>query len=495
MDVSGYLAALRNRWRTVAAALLLGGLLASLVTWLTPPTYAATSQSFVTIGTSSDDTAGGIYQGSQFAVQRVKSYTQLVDSPSVLQEVIDELGLGVSVQDLSKRVSADSPLDTVLVEVTAEDSNSERSARIADAVSRRLAEAIQALETPQGGRSSVKVTLTQPAIAPRAPVSPRPLLNLGLGLLIGLALGIGTAVTRERLDTSVRDAGQLSGAAGVPDLGDVPMERGLRGRPLLALDPNSRPAEHFRTVRTNLQYVDVDEPVRHVVITSSTAGEGKTTLACNLAISFAQAGLSVCLVESDLRRPQVTGHLGLEGAVGLRDVVAGALDLDEALQSWGPDGLRVLAAGPTPPDPQALLASAAMGRLMTGLAERFQVVIYDAPPLGAVTDAAVLARRCDGAVLVARYGETTVPQLRQSRQALERVGARLRGAVLMFVPASVTAEYGYSKPTVERGSGDRPGAHLATSSDRKRRRRRVDPASTTPFDASDGVRPRADARQ
>jgi capsular exopolysaccharide synthesis family protein len=478
----------------VAAAVLLGGLLAALFTWLTPPTYAATSQSFVTIGTSSDDTAGGIYQGSQFAVQRVKSYTELVDSPSVLQQVIDELHLGVSVQDLSDRVSAKSPLDTVLVEVTAEDRSSQGAARIADAVSRRLATAIEALETPQGGRSSVKVTLTQPAIAPKSPVSPRPLLNLALGILVGLAIGVGTAVTRERLDTSVRDGSQLSAAAGVPALGDVPLERGLRGRPLLALDPDSLAAEHFRTVRTNLQYVDVDEPVRQVVVTSSSAGEGKTTLACNLAISFAQAGHSVCLVESDLRRPQATAYLGLEGAVGLRDVVAGALDLDEALQSWGPNGLQVLAAGPTPPDPQAMLASAAMGRLMASLADRFQIVIYDAPPLGAVTDAAVLARRCDGAVLVARYGDTTLPELRQSRQALERVGARLRGAVMTFVPHSVSDAYTYGKSAEDRVT-DRPGAHVATGTERRRRRRKVEqPGSTAATAASDAERPRADAR-
>jgi receptor protein-tyrosine kinase len=352
-------------------------------------------------------------------------------------------------------VSADSPLNTVLIDVTAEDGNARRAARISDAVARQLGTTIEDLEKPRSGASPVVVTLIQPATAPSNPASPRPRLDLGLGLLVGLALGLALAVLRERLDSTVKGRDELRRLVDVPQLGSVPFERGVRSRHVLASDPGSAWAEHFRTIRTNLQFVDVDRPVRQVVVTSAVPDEGKTTAACNLAVSLAQSGLRVCLVEADLRRPRAAGYFGVEGAVGLTDVVTGACSLDEALISWDEqESVRILAAGRRPPDANSVLGSTAVADLMDVLRQRFDVVVYDAPPLGAVTDAALLARRTDGAVLVVRHGHARRAQLLEATRALELADARLLGTVLTFSRERGRRAYGYGgEPRRKQSSG------------------------------------------
>ena len=443
MDIAEYITTLRRRWRVVVAAVLAGLLAGAAVAWLTPRTYSASSRSFVAIG--GEQGSSDIVQESQFTLQRVKSYTELVSSPQVLRPVIDDLSLGMSVDELRDRVSAESPLNTVLVDVTATDGNAERAARISDAVSRQLATTIGDLEKPRTGTSPVVVTLIQPATVPGTPASPRPVLDLALGLLVGLAVGLAIAVLREKLDSTVKNRDDLRRLVDVPQLGAVPYERGLRNRHVLAADRESAWAEHFRTIRTNLQFVDVDNPVREVVVTSAVVDEGKTTAACNLAVSLAQSGLRVCLVEADLRRPRAAEYFGVEGAVGLTDVVTGACSLNEALLSWDEQGtVQILGAGRRPPDANSVLGSSAVADLMEVLRQRFDVVVYDAPPLGAVTDAALLARRTDGAILVVRHGHVRRGQLLEATRSLQLAGARVLGTVLTFSRDSKHGAYEYT---------------------------------------------------
>jgi len=416
-----------------------------LVTALTQTTYSATAQSFVTI--DSGTTSGGIYQNSQFALQRVKSYTQLIASPDVLGPVISQVGLSDSVAGLRSRVTARSPVETVLLDVTVTDTDAARAAQTADAASRRLGIEIERLEGGPQRTSGVTVTLTRPADIPRSPVSPRPLLNAIIGLLLGAALGFVSAVALYRFDNRIRTAEDVTQGTGISLLGVVPFDKQIRHNPLVALLADSGNAEAYRTVRTNLEFVDVDRPLRSMVLTSSLAQEGKSTLAANLGIVLTQAGFRVLVVEADLRRPRVMALFGIEGAVGLTNVLAGSLALDDALVDWGLEGLSLLPAGAQPPDPQALLGSGAMLDLMSNLSQRFDVVIYDAPPLGLVTDAAILARHCDGAIVVARRRRARLPGVRACIAALTAAGARTSGIVLTFGPATPAAyAYTHSAP-------------------------------------------------
>jgi capsular exopolysaccharide synthesis family protein len=288
-------------------------------------------------------------------------------------------------------------------------------------------------------------------------VEPRPALNLGLGLVLGLGAGIGLAVLREALDTSVRTTADLQALTGGFPLGQIGFDPNAGRSPLVSqVDPRSIRLEAFRTLRTNLRFVDVDRPARVVVLTSSVADEGKSTTACNLPITLATAGARVVLVEGDLRRPQVAEYMGLEGAVGLTDILIGRSHVNDVLQPWGTLPLLVLTSGPLPPNPAEMLGSTQMSDLVASLRARCDMVLIDTPPLLPVTDAAVLSRECDGALLIVRHGRTTREQVSRSLEALRGVGGRLLGTVLNMAPVSGPHGYGYGYYAGYASTSDRP---------------------------------------
>jgi capsular exopolysaccharide synthesis family protein len=215
-------------------------------------------------------------------------------------------------------------------------------------------------------------------------------------------------------------------------------------------------AEAFRQLRTNLQYVDVDNPLQVIAVTSSVAGEGKSSTATNLAVSFAQAGAKVLLIEGDLRRPRVAEYLGIEGGIGLTNVLTGRLAIDDVLQPWGKGGLTVLASGPIPPNPAELLGSKSMAQLLQSLKEKFEIIIVDTPPLLPVTDGAIISAEADGAILVVRHGKTTRNQVARATASLEAVDARILGAVMNMTPTRGADAYGYGYGYYDDAGGARP---------------------------------------
>ncbi len=445
MDIRDYWRIVRKRWVSIALITVLSGALALGFSLLSPKAYSTTAQNFVSIGGVSEEEGQGlVFSGSNFALQRVKSYVELVDSPQVLNPVIDTLGLNMTTSELAKMVSATNPPQTVLLDVTAVGGDPVEIARIANATAISLAAEIEDLETPQGSRRSpVKVTTTGPAEVPSTPVSPRTRVNVALGLLLGLAAGLGWAILREQLDNTVKSPDVLATLTGSTALGIISFDPDAESTPLVALDQQSVRSEAFRTLRTNLQYIDVDNPPKAVAITSAMPSEGKTTTACNLAITLAQAGKSVCLVEGDMRRPKVAQYLGVESAVGLTDVLRGALELEAVLLPWRRGLLTVLPTGAIPPNPSELLSSKQMRIMLDELRRRFDIVIIDAAPLLPVADGAIVASVADGAVLITRHGRTTRDQVERAAVSLDQVGARLLGVALNFVPARKRGYGGY----------------------------------------------------
>jgi succinoglycan biosynthesis transport protein ExoP len=432
MTFAEYFVVLQRRWRVWAAGLLLGLLCALGASATAQTLYTATATSFVTVSEPVDSgSQGEIFQGSQFAVQRVKSYVPLAKSPEVLEPVIAELDLDVTARQLARRVSVTSAPETVLLDVSVEDADPQLAASAADAISVQLGAVIEDLETTrEDGRSSVKVSLARPADVPLRPSSPRVPLNLALGAVAGLAVGLVGAVLRHHLDTRVKTPDGVRALTDMSPLGATLHERGASKRPLVALDWRAASAERYRTVRTALKFATVDRELRHFTVTSSTSGEGKSTVACNLAISWAQAGSSVCLVEADLRRPGISSFLGIDGSLGLSDVVVGDSRLDDVLVRWNHGMLSVLPAGSLPPDPAALLGSSAMASLVATLRGRFDIVIYDSPPLLSVTDGVVLGHQMDGVVLVIRSFSTRPEHVTSSIEQLRSSRVDLLGTVL-----------------------------------------------------------------
>jgi capsular exopolysaccharide synthesis family protein len=480
-----YLGILRRSWPLILIATVVGALVALGLSLTMTPIYQAQSQLFVSVKSAGQ--VGDAYSGGLFVQQRVKSYVDVVDSPAVLDPVIQDLGLDMTYTQLAPQVSAQTPPNTVLLNVTATDTSPTQAAKIANAVAASYANEIARLEgakrTGDGlprlevdnqseNQVPVEATVIKPAEVPTSPVSPRTSLNVLLGLLLGLLIGVGIAVLRHTLDTSVKTVEDLEEAADSTPLGVVTYDPEATTNPLVTLRGTPR-AEAFRSIRTNLQYVDVDNPPRTVVITSSLPGEGKSTTACNLAIALAQAESKVLLLEADLRRPKVAEYLGVDGSRGLTDILIGQASLDNTVVHWQRGLLDFLAAGAIPPNPSELLGSHQMAELLKELGNRYDIVIIDAPPLLPVTDAAILSTAADGAILVAKQGSTKVEQVQDSTDALRQVNARVLGTVLNFVPMKKRKKYGYG---YEYGYGY--GYGYGTKESAEKAKRSVGPEAT-----------------
>ncbi|MDX1888205.1 polysaccharide biosynthesis tyrosine autokinase [Mycolicibacterium sp. 050158] len=433
---------LRTRWVIVVATTLIAVLAAIGSSLLTTPLYQSSTRLFVSTAAAGDSLADK-YQGTLFSQERVLSYTQLLVGRTLAQRTVDKLGLNMSAGQLAGMVSASSTPDTVLIDVHVLDTSPVRARDIANALSDEFVVMAKELETPEDGSAAdARVVVEQRASVPNEPVAPKTKRNIGLGLAMGLLLGIGLAFLRDRLDNTIKDQETLESITGVGLVGSIPLDKERRKEPAIAFEgDNSAIAESFRKLRTNLQFLAVDNPPRLIVVASSLPGEGKSTTAINIALALAEAEHNVALVDGDMRRPMLDKYLNVVGTVGLSTVLSGAASLSEMLQKTTTPGLTVLTSGPIPPNPSELLGSLAAQKVLAELRSQFDYVIVDSSPLLAVTDAAILATNSDGVLMMARYGETKREQLARAVRNLADVGVSPLGAVLTMTPMRGDTSY------------------------------------------------------
>ncbi|HET9648796.1 MAG TPA: polysaccharide biosynthesis tyrosine autokinase [Microlunatus sp.] len=431
LDLRTHVHALRRFWKSVALCTLAGLLIAIGISLLVPPKYEARTTFFVATQTSAGNSP---LQADEFAQRRINSYVGVINSERLAKVVIDDTGLPLAATELNDMISASVDPDTVLMTVAVRDVSADRSLIISQSIAKNLDNLIGELDN-RGNQNAVELrVISGPTLNP-APVEPRWKLNLALGLLIGLGIGVAQALLRQQFDTTYRSRDQLVDGTGLPLLGSVGFDPAAKRSPiLLPTETRSRRAEATRQLRTNLRYFDAESAVEVLVITSSVEGEGKTTTAANLAQAFAEAGRKTLLVDGDLRKPKLERYLDLESSAGLTSILIGEAQLSEIVQPWGPSGLDVLACGPIPPNPSELLGGSAMERFLTDARTAYDIVIVDTPPLLPVTDAAVTAAVADGVILVVRHGRTRRDQVDDALDALGSVDARVLGTVLSMVP-------------------------------------------------------------
>lgn len=448
MELNDYLRILRKRWLVIVVMTLVGLATAATATLLTTPRYTASTQVFVFVPSSG--TVGELAQGGNFAQSQVRSYVEAVSTPRVLDDVVRELNLEETATELASSVTAEAPLNTVNISIAVTRDSPVEAAEIANATTASFRTVIDDITAGQ-----VSVSVLREATVPDSPVSPNRSLNLALGLLVGLAVGVGLAILREVLDTRIHGQRDIEAITSAAVIGGVSFSPDAVKRPLIVQDdPRSPRAEAFRVIRTNLQFLDIEPGARSFVVTSSIPAEGKSTTAANLAITIAESGARVLLVDADLRRPKVAEYLGLEGAVGLSDVLINRVSIHEVIQPWGRNRMAVLPAGSIPPNPSELLGSRAMSDLLHTLEREFDVIIIDMPPLLPVTDAALVSKMVRGALVVAAAGRTDRAEFKAAVTSLENVGAKVSGVILTMLPtkgpdAYRFGQYGYAYASVD----------------------------------------------
>ena len=278
------------------------------------------------------------------------------------------------------------------------------------------------------------VRLLDAAETPGSPTSPNLRFALLLGAMLGLAAGVGVAFFLEQLDNTVQDQEDLEVATRAPFLGIIPSVRDGDGVDLfIHRKPKSPVSECLRTVRTNLLFLGTERPLQKLMVTSSGPQEGKTTAVIDLGITFAQSGQRVLLVDTDMRRPRLHKAFGLPDGIGLTSVLLDEKMLGAAVRNTEVENLFVLPCGPLPPNPAELLHTERFRTLVAELGRRYDRILFDSPPVAAVTDAMILAAEVDGVVILAKAGHTTKDQVLRARRALQDVQARVVGAILNAV--------------------------------------------------------------
>jgi capsular exopolysaccharide synthesis family protein len=277
------------------------------------------------------------------------------------------------------------------------------------------------------------LAVIEPAQINPDPVRPHLGLNTLIASVVGLSLALGLIFLLEYLDDTLKSADDLDQSLGLTSLGAISQIKGRRyqDRLIASQDPFSPASEAYRMIRSNIQFMAIDRPVKSIMVTSSTPGEGKSFTVANLGIAMAQAGLKTIIVDTDLRRPVQHQVFTVPNLEGLTDLLRSPeIEINSHLKHTRFENLQVITCGTLPPNPSEVLGSQRMGQLLASLNEMADVVIYDSPPAVAVADSAVLSRRVDGVVLVIEAGQTRRDVARQAIMNLQQAGAHILGGVL-----------------------------------------------------------------
>ncbi len=509
-------------WRWGWLLLLVSVLLASVayvVCRMIAPTYEATTKLLINEAPS---VAAVDYNSTLLSERMAGTYADIFTTRPLLSQVIKDLNLPITVDDLVTKVTVMSVSGKQIINVSVQDKNQRVAENIAntlvtvfvrqtqqlqdsryaaskesltkqmDAVNQHIEQTqaqisnlganpddrplrdtlsnelgqyrqsysglLQSFENVRLAEAQATLNIVQlePAMALPQPVFPHTLLYTVLAFLAGL-LGTATILlVLEITNDIVKDPEVLSKRLGLPILGLIGQFDAEVTPLIVATKPRSPISEAFRGLRTNIEYTAVDQQLSRLLITSASPGEGKSSMACNLGVVFAQNGSRVALVEMDLRRPTLHTKLDRPNQMGMSHLfVQQNLDLDGVLQDTGIEGLSLITVGDHPPNPSELLGSKKMGEILTSLQAHVDIIIADAPPVLPVADAVILAKSMDGVLIVVRLGVTKLAAIKRAVDQLRFVNANTIGIIVNGIPArSSRYSYGYDYYSHYSSDGD-----------------------------------------
>ncbi len=509
MELRDYINVIRARKWTIVQAIVIVTVTALAISYLQPKTYQGVAQVLVSEKGSGTDVFGSTLGALSTQPERaLQTQVQLMQLRPIAESTIKRLDLQTTPAALLKRVTVTSVGQTNIVRISALDPDPKTAAQIAntlaeeyvasarqaqraslaaaaDEVEKRLEQAkLEILELGKKVASSsnasdlsaelqiatgtyttlaekyeqLKISqqletgpgrLVSPAVPDDEPVAPKPLRNVVIGLAVGLVFGLALAFLYEYLDNTIKSTEECEKLFKAPVLGTVPidtMEKGQTRRLAIVQAPGSATAEAYRVLRNSLDFMNFQHDMKSILVTSAAPGEGKSTVAANLAAALAQAGKKVVLVSVDFRRPTTEQFFKVNNMIGLSDVLIGTHSLKSALQRPGDEQLLVLSSGKMPPNPSELLASTKMQEVVKSLEEWGDWMIIDTPPLLAVADAAAVARWVDGVLMVTQAGASTREAGKKAVELLEKVGSKVTGVVVWGLDESrgSSGGYGYS---------------------------------------------------
>ncbi len=418
MELKDYLRLLRRSWWLLVLCTAVGGFGAYTATQRQAEVYGS-SLVFYLSDAQGRPVNPLIAQTSQ---NRFASYATLVTNRAALVQVARTSGVS------GFGASAASIPGTIFLRLSTTASSAEQALAVAQAYATEFPSFVTDFEGGADGGTETSLRVLEPPRLQPALISPDEQRNLLLGLALGLVVGVSLLLVREALDNKVRDVDELERLTDVGVAAAVPFE--FRGEQLVTeRRPRSRRAEAVRLVRTNVQFSGIGGPLRTLVVTSGGPGEGKTSVATDLAVAYAQAGQRVLLVDADLRKPRVAEIFDMDEGPGVTNVLVGDVSLDEALQPYGDGHVMVLTSGTRPAKPSELLSSDKMGELLGRLRERADLVIIDTAPILPVADTTAMLVHIDAVLLVVRVGTTTRTQLKTTLTRLRSVETRVIGLV------------------------------------------------------------------
>lgn len=462
MEFAEYLAMLRRRWRLVVIGILICLAGAEIATTLKTRTYRTSTR--LLVSATAPESAIDEITKRQLSSQRAAAYAQYATTGPAVAAAVKEADVTVPVS-VSATATGTSPF---LVIITTSQS-AQAAADVANAYYRILPTVVTSLDQNPVGTALPKLSPLETAGVPSSPFSPKPRTNLLVGLSLGVILGFAAALLRETLDSTIRRSTDLERLIEVDLLGVVSKEYGDE-RLIAVTRPRSRRTEAYRQVRTNLEFTSAEGAPRSIVVTSAAPGEGKTTLAANLAVISSHAGKQVVLVDADLRRPTIADVFQVASSPGLTDVLSGKASLEAVLQPLDGERITILPSGTLPRYPSELLGSTAMLELIRELESRFDIVIIDSAPVMPVTDALVIGVNVGGVVLVTRLAVTTRSALRSTLRSLKNVNARVLGVVANGAVEEDDKRYGYGYGYLSDRKADKedlvPVSHLKAAARR-----------------------------
>jgi len=531
MDVRRLVSVLRSAAKALLVAAVIGVALGYLASLALPKVYESGTRLLVgQLLQSSNPNINSVDVSNRLST----AYATLATTRPVLEGVIAELGMDTTPEELEKRIHATASTESPYVTIAVEANAADEAAAIANAIAKQLIDRsptlsggaqtdsflqsqltasrddIEAAEQEIAGLAAIDeptpadqarlavlqdrianlrgtyaalleylfnaapnaLSVVEPAVAPTAVSSPKPLVNAALAGMLALLLVGALLVAWDQLDDTIKSVKDIEALLGYSPIAVIPRIAGRKRDPIYRLVtilmPLSSAAEAFRSLRTNLAFSSVDAPIKSMVVTSGVGDEGKSTIAANLAVVLAQEGHTVLLVDADLRRPSLHEMFRLEQSSGLTSLLNFAdVKIDRVAHRTEVIGLRVITSGLTPPNPVELLGSHRMETVMADLLAAADIVILDTPPTGPVSDAAILSRLVDGVLLVAASRRTRTATLQHAADAVTRASARIIGVVLNAAgPEGGAGYYGYKSQPRAAADVPRPVTTIAPADKR-----------------------------